>query len=488
VASGIVRDGGTPNDGGSPDDSSFRDVSVPPPPFDSGLEAGGANEAGVDGGACTSPPPGETVLQVAVGGGRSCAVLSGGAVKCWGYVAGGFLGLGDIKSRGDAPNEMGAHLPAVDLGSGKTAVAVSLGALHTCALLEHGIVKCWGENFAGTLGLGDTIDRGNHPGQMGDNLPAVDLGAGRKAVAISANCDLSCALLDDGSVKCWGANGWGALGLGDTIDRGGEPSQMGDNLPAVDLGTGRKAIAISAGSCSSDFYAHACAVLDDGSVKSWGSNTQGELGQGDTLNRGGLPGQMGDNLKPVDLGTGHTAVAVSAGYGLSCALLSDGHVKCWGGGGQLGLGDELARGDKPGEIGDNLPALDLGTNAKAVAITAGYSSTCALLAGGGFKCWGLNYDGQLGLGDTKGRGDMPGQMGDHLPVVDLGACSDAAAVAVGDGASAGGVHACALLGNKTVKCWGAGGELGLGDTNPRGELPNQMGDNLPTVKLFSDSW
>jgi hypothetical protein len=132
--------------------------------------------------------------------------------------------------------------------------------------------------------------------------------------------------------------------------------------------------------------------------------------------------------------------------------------------------------------------VDLGTNATAVAIAAGYSSTCALLAGGSLKCWGFNNDGQLGLGDPTNRGDMPGQMGDHLPPVDLGACNKVATVALGNGASAGDVHACALLDDGTVKCWGAGGQLGLGDLVGRGKSPNQMGDNLPTVKLFSDTW
>jgi alpha-tubulin suppressor-like RCC1 family protein len=489
----LVPKGSAPmDDGGSPD--IIPDASVPPPPFDGGPEdAGfdaGPEDAGFDagdGGVCPTPPADERVLQLAVGGSRSCAVLSGGAVKCWGYVYGGYLGLGDTKSRGDQPGEMGAHLPAVDLGTGKTAVAVSLGYVHTCALLSDGSVKCWGGNYRGTLGLGDTNDRGNAPGQMGDALPAVDLGTGRKAVAVSAGHFFTCALLDDGSVKCWGVNGWGALGLGDTIDRGGQPGQMGDALPAVDLGTGRKAIAISAGSGSDPFYDHACALLDDGSVKCWGSNGEGELGQGDTVNRGGLPGQMGDNLKPVDLGTGKTAVAVGAGYGVSCALLNDSHVKCWGAGGELGLGDVTGRGAKAGQMGDALPAVNLGNGATAVAMTAGYVMTCAILAGGSLKCWGANYGGQLGLGDSTDRGDKPGEMGDALPPVDLGACH-VAAVALGNAGSGGDMDACALLGNGTVKCWGAGGPLGLGDLNAHGKGPNQMGDDLPTVKLFSDAW
>jgi len=98
-------------------------------------------------------------------------------------------------------------------------------------------VKCWGSNYSGQLGLGDTNNRGDGPGEMGDNLPAVDLGTGRTATAISCKNSYCCALLDNKSVKCWGYNGSGQLGLGDTNNRGDASGEMGDNLPAVDLGS-----------------------------------------------------------------------------------------------------------------------------------------------------------------------------------------------------------------------------------------------------------
>ena len=133
-------------------------------------------------------------------------------------------------------------------------------------MLDDDKVKCWGRNDFGQLGLGDTANRGDDPGEMGDALPAVDLGTGRTAKMISAGNDHTCAVLDDDSVKCWGYNGWGQLGLGDTLDRGDGPGEMGDDLDAVDLGTNRTAKMISAGEH------HACAVLDDASVKCWESN------------------------------------------------------------------------------------------------------------------------------------------------------------------------------------------------------------------------
>jgi alpha-tubulin suppressor-like RCC1 family protein len=131
---------------------------------------------------------------------------------------------------------MGDNLPAVDLGAGKTAVQISGGGeSNTCALLNDASVKCWGSNSLGQLGLGDTETRGDGPGEMGDNLLAIDLGTGKTVVQISANIGHACAVLNDASVKCWGYNEFGQLGLGDTEHRGYKPGQMGDDLPAVSL-------------------------------------------------------------------------------------------------------------------------------------------------------------------------------------------------------------------------------------------------------------
>ncbi|HEC09535.1 MAG TPA: hypothetical protein ENI86_08205, partial [Acidimicrobiales bacterium] len=147
----------------------------------------------------------------------------------------------------------------------------------------------------------------------------------------------------------------------------------------------------------------------------------GRLGRGSTTNVGSSSSDMGDNLSPVDLGAGRTAVAISTGGRHTCALLDDGTVKCWGLGssGQLGTGGDETRGDQPGEMGDNLPAADLGTGRTAVAVSAGEAHTCALLDDGTVKCWGYDVAGQLGQGTRQNLGDQPGEMGDALPPVDL---------------------------------------------------------------------
>lgn len=113
--------------------------------------------------------------------------------------------------------------------------SISAGGSRSCALLEGGLVDCWGSNTLGQLGLGDGRDRGDDPGEMGDNLRPVNLGTGRTATAIAAGGEHTCALLADGAVKCWGLNLDGRLGLGDTQGRGGNPGEMGENLPTVDL-------------------------------------------------------------------------------------------------------------------------------------------------------------------------------------------------------------------------------------------------------------
>lgn len=347
--------------------------------------------------------------------GFSCAIMNDATLRCWGFNDRGQLGEGSVATRGDDLGEMGDAMPVIDLGPGAGPAAVTGGRGHTCALLTDGGVKCWGAGGVGQLGLGDGGDRGKTIASMGANLPLVDLGTGRTAKALATGYFHNCAILDDDSVKCWGDNFYGNLGLGYTTDHGSGQNQMGDNLPVVNLGTGKIAKSLALGDN------HACAILNDGTVKCWGKNEFGELGLGDVENRGDGPDEMGDNLPTVDLGTGRTAVAIAADLEMSCAILDDGSLKCWGSNtnGKLGQGDTLARGDEPGEMGDALLPIDLGMGRKAVSVEIGEQSVCALLDDSSVKCWGQGSFGRLGLGDEMTRGDEPGEMGDNLPIVKL---------------------------------------------------------------------
>ena len=425
--------------------------------------------------AAADPAPGASVRSVTAGTTYTCALLGDGEVKCWGGNDYGQLGQEDGRTRGDGPSEMGTDLLPVELGAGRSAVGLDAGNYHTCAVRDDGSVVCWGSNSYGRLGVGDTEARGDDPAEMGDHLVPVDLGHGRTAIDVALGNLHTCALLDDHTVKCWGDNSDGQLGLGDTQARGDAPGELGDALPAVDLGTGRTALALVAGE------GRTCALLDDHTVKCWGDNGSGALGLGDTEDRGDAPGEVGDALPAVDLGAGRTALALAAGWGFTCALLDDHSVKCWGNNqfGTLGLGDTSSRGNAPGEMGDALPPVDLGAGRAASAVTAGASHVCALLDDRSVKCWGSSTDGQLGLGDQVSRGGVPGQLGDALPPVDLGTGRTVVAVAAGtrhtcvvldDGAIK-------CWGNNSS------GRLGLGDTTYRGARPGEMGDALPTVAV-----
>jgi alpha-tubulin suppressor-like RCC1 family protein len=500
--------------------------------YDRGLEASdlGDNlpEANLGGG----------IKSLTNGAYHACAILGDDSVRCWGANGGGGLGLGDTNHRSGGANELGARLPKVNLGTGRTARGIAAGGGFTCAILDDGSVKCWGANTYGNLGLGDTNNRGDEPGEMGDALPRVPLGTGRTATQIFAGVAHVCAILDDASVKCWGLNNWGQLGLGDVNYRGDQPAEMGDSLPAVNLGTGHFAKRLSLGAY------HTCALLEDDSLKCWGQNANGAIGSGDTAARGDGPGEMGDNLPTVSLASSGTAVKDFAAGGIhTCAVLADGRVKCWGSNveAMLGVGDLNNRGDDPNEMGDNLPAVNLGTGRTATRVFATYINSCAELDNGQIKCWGAPYSGMIGIGPTDRRGDAPSDMGDALPGFALSStqCTTGFAsglsyhygcmllangsakcwgsnsygqlgidrssnvgdesgdtgtrlsyVSLGKSAlpvsvGAGEYHSCALLADGRVKCWGANlwGTSGLGDTRRHDGRPSYMGDNLNAVDL-----
>ena len=412
------------------------------------------------------------VADVSCGNDFTCARFTHGQVKCWGSNSGGILGLGDTQDRGNLPGDMRGNLPFIDLGIGRTALQLAAGQNFTCALLDTLAVKCWG-NASNPLGLGDPYNRGDQAGTMGDALPAIDLGTGRTATAIAVGQN-ACAILDDHTLKCWGDNSSGALGQEDLLPRGANPNEMGDALPAVSLGTGRTAMqTLVAGGAS-------CARLDNGCVKCWGSNYFGILS--DNYNYAGTGWEantMGDNLACINLGTGRTAVDIVGIEHSVCARLDDATTRCWGynQSGELGLGDTAERTDVT-----TLPALDLGAPPLQIASSANAANFCARMPDGSVKCWGPNSFGQLGLGDTQNRGDQPNQMGSNLPTVDLGSQRTARAL------SAGANNSCAVLDTYELKCWGTSfsGELGLGRSASYiyGADPSTTGDGIPTVKLW----
>ena len=411
------------------------------------------------------------IIEAALGDSFSCVLFRNGGVKCWGLGGSkGRLGQENINSIGDKSGDMGAALHYIKLGTGLKAVQIDTGKDHACVRFSNGGVKCWGRNQYGQLGLGNIIDLGSNVGDMGDNLPFVNLGSGRTALKISAGGNHSCALLDNLAVKCWGDNIMGQLGLDDNLDRG--DNEIPKDVNNVFLGAGLIPKDISTGRL------HSCVLFTNGKIKCWGYNFNGQLGQDvGSIRIGTIPGDMA-SLQTIQLGA--KVLSISCGADHTCALLENNSVKCWGYNsiGQLGIGNSTDVGDEVVHIG-NLTGISLGTDLTVKKIMAGNDHNCALMSNDNLKCWGDNFKGMLGLGDIINRGDLPNQMGDQLDFVNLGNESIITDLSLGAD------HSCAILGNTKLKCWGVNndGRLGLGDIIDRGEFINQMGNALPFVDL-----
>ena len=356
-----------------------------------------------------------TVKQVTAGVVHACAILDNDKVKCWGINDNGQLGLGDMETRGDDPNELGDNLPYVDLGVGRTAKFISAGEQHTCAILDNNKLKCWGAGWAGNLGYGNGSNKGDEAGEMGDGLPYVDVGTGRTVTWVSNAHWHTCAVLDNGQAKCWGYNPYGQLGRGNTAYRGNDINQMGDNLAAIDLGSGRTAKQIHSG------VHHTCALLDNNQVKCWGYGAYGVHGLGDTNHIGDAAGEMGDALPQINLGTGRSATMLRVGGYHACAKLDNGRIKCWGYNGHgesnvhgsTGQGDTIHRGDEPNEMGDNLPFMDTNNN-EVAEFDMQRHTTCMIMVDKVMRCIGRGYDGERGDNTNWTWGYHPTHMGSAL--------------------------------------------------------------------------
>lgn len=263
-------------------------------------------------------------LMIAAGHNYSCAVLTNGAVKCWGENYVGQLGLGDTNMYGNTSSTIGSGLPTINIG--QTVKYIAAGESNTtCAIRADDKTVCWGSGNNNLLGTGLGIaNMGDQSGEMGSALTPIDFGSSY-AVTLSEGDNHICALLASGAVKCWGYNDFGQLGVNGNI---GTTEELA-TWPAVDL-NGRTAVAVSAGA------AHTCAILNTGAVTCWGLNTYGQLGYGDTTDRGYA--NLGSAMQTVNLGTGRTATAIAAGGYFTCAILDNGTLKCWGynASGQLG--------------------------------------------------------------------------------------------------------------------------------------------------------
>jgi alpha-tubulin suppressor-like RCC1 family protein len=343
--------------------------------------------------------------QIAVGRSHSCALLEDGRVRCWGEGWNGMLGDGDTSIHAVASPKLIENLFHVK--------QIDLGHSHSCALMEDGRVQCWGDGWAGKLGDGDTsFHSSGIPKFVGglSNVSQIDLnGAG------------ACALLANGRVQCWGYSFAGVLGDKDpSIHHIGTPKLIEDLFSVRQIALGEN---------------HACALMNDGRVKCWGGGWAGQLGDGDTTSHHAVTPKLVEGLSNVK------QIALKNDF--SCALLYDGRVKCWGkgGGGRLGDGDTSEHNVATPLLIENLSDI------KQIAL--GDSFACALNHGGNVHCWGGGWGGQLGDGRLSSHDvGVPQLVGELSAVrqIDLGF-----------------MHGCALLNDGGVKCWGYGEAGALGD-------------------------
>jgi hypothetical protein len=272
-------------------------------------------------------------------------------VKCWGLNQEGQLGDGSTTSR-STPVAVSGIAGAVEVGTGR---------YFSCARIVDGTVRCWGDNGSGQLGDGTSTD----------SLTPVTVSGISTATDIAIGDFNSCAALSSGSVMCWGSNNEGTVGDGTTTSR---------PAPVASVGV-TSATQVSA-------FAHTCARLSTAGLQCWGSNGWAQVGTGSGPNR----------LTPVQVtGVGTVVAEVSTGAGHTCVRRTDGTLKCWGMNtfGQLGEGTTFNR-TNPGTA-----PLVTGIST-ATRVSAGYYHSCALLSGGGVRCWGYNANGRLGNGTTQG--------------------------------------------------------------------------------------
>ena len=365
-----------------------------------------------------------------------------------------------------------------DSATSSRAIQVSLGYNHSCALLEDGRVKCWGYNVDGRLGDGTTSERNSATQVVGIT----------DAVQISAGVSHTCAIHFDQTVSCWGQNDEGQLGNGTKIPSL-VPKKVANLNSAKSISSGldrtcavtsdryvycwgyqrggplatsedpyqslfpNKVNGLSAVSEISVSWSHTCALLENGHVKCWGFN-YGSLGDGTTI----------DRKEPTEVLNLNNAIAISSGYGYTCSILSDQTAKCWGenDGGHLGNGMSGGEMLSYDEGIDSLIPTDVLNLNNVVDITTSYHEhTCARLNDSRVKCWGNNTHAQIGDGTQYGERVLPTTVLNLRNVTDI---------------SAGSLHTCAVTSNGQVMCWGSNGfgKLGIGTNDWSAKEPKMV--------------
>jgi uncharacterized repeat protein (TIGR01451 family) len=408
--------------------------------------------------------PLSNITAIASGRAHTCAVTSGGAVKCWGYNNQGQLGNGSTSNSNIAVNVSG-------LSSGVSAIAA--GDLHTCAVVS-GAAQCWGDNTFGQLGDGNTFTFSSTPVSVSSLL---------SVTAIAGGGSHSCAVASGGA-KCWGDNTYGQLG-----NNSFTPSPTPVNVSNLTSGVSNVATG----------NAHSCALLNTGAVRCWGYNAFGQLGNNATTDSsvpvtvtslsgvtlltshnfhncaltGGYAycwgdnqyGQLGDATSAAKrtpqqvIGLASNVLTISVGTTHACAITTTANALCWG----KNLNGQIGNGFGGLTAPDVLTPVKVINLSNATALAAGGQHSCARTTSGSVLCWGYNNYGQVGNGSSF-------QTAVTLPTTVLN-LSNAIAVAAGHD------HSCAITTTNGARCWGYNlfGSLGDGTNSNRSQAVDVSG-------------
>jgi alpha-tubulin suppressor-like RCC1 family protein len=376
-----------------------------------------------------------TPVGITAGGYHSCLLLQDGTALCWGNNSFGELGNGAASLL-----ETATPTPVSGLTS---ATALSAGATFTCAILADQTVKCWGDNSVGQLGNGT---------KSGSALP-VPVSNLLGVTAIATGYDYACAVVVGGTAKCWGNNSAGQLGDG-TTTQSSLPVAVKDLSGASGLAAG---------------FNSTCTLLTDGTAKCWGDNSVDQLGNSTGAN----------STKPVMVLNLDSATSIAALDGATpgfasnsdptsfCAVLADGSAKCWGSNsmGELGIGSFGSSQSRPTSV----KGLE-----GAQSLAGGKYFACTVTTLGAIDCWGNAQFGVLGTGIDEGTAVLPAR---------VSGIGNAVAVAAGTW------HACALLTDASVLCWGSNTQGQLGNDTVRSSMVpiSVFGDGGTAQSSTSDS-
>jgi cysteine-rich repeat protein len=419
----------------------------------------------IDGDGCDGDCSYTQIVDLASGAHHSCMLIEGGRVRCWGSNSHGQLGLGHAQHIGDDEQVVDGG----DVALGAPALQIYVGGFTNCALLEGGLVRCWGTNTNGQAGYGQTQFTSDL--RVGDNEPVDWFGnvfLNGRAVELAGLDGSICALLESEEVRCWGSNSGGALAKSnDQFFKIGDDefpahvSPVNVGAPVRQLPTGPNA-------------RHVCVLDDAGQLRCWGFGIYGQLGYGNDWT---LWTTVGGPVSAIAAGLPPEAEIVDVALGSSntCVAYATGEALCWGWGvhGVTGQGSTSSIGDN--ELPSTAPPVDLGGR-HVVDLEAGSYHVCALTNDGEAICWGHNSYGELGTG-------IPGHVGDDETPGSLGASLDFGGLQVRDVAP-GALRTCVLLENNQVYCVGYNSEGALGHGDTLHTPPNVAIADTPPLQIF----